>query len=502
MRMISARILLLPCLAACAATPSRKDSSDSGPPPTPPSVASWELGWRRGDLHVHSTYSDGIDDVATLLELAGWLRDERFLAAHPEYRDHGLDFLAITDHSSFESASDPAFTSPVLEPIPGAEWNFGASEANLLGVQEGVSSDPDGDGTSASDLALAARDLHARGGLLSINHPCIETYPFGWDLREHDAVEIWNTGWSLGVAPSSPETLRAWEARFGDSSPFYAYAVESRALHSAGEALAFYQALLRRGVLSAAVGGSDHHLLFLPGFPTTWVRVDDGERVLDGLGRRHSFVSRQPSGPELLLRASCDDEKGEIEAGDHCPVAGRQSLFVSTARAPGGRLRILHGSAVPSDEALAGLPLAEVAWESPLDAEGAVEEWSVELDLAEGDWVMAQILEALVPEAEEAEHGELLRELARASASATNDASGLAALLDSIVSGDPIGDPESCDPELWDPLELQCVLADERPPGTLFVPDLLNRAFNAETIDGEPTGSTVGALSSAMLFGG
>jgi hypothetical protein len=93
-----------------------------------------------------------------------------------------------------------------------------------------------------------------------------------------------------------------------------------------------------------------------------------------------------------------------------------------------------------------------------------------------------------------------MRDLARASAAATTDFTAISKIAGSLMDPEVFADPGECDPEEWETMLLQCVVADQRSPGTFFVPDLLQRAFHAMTIDGEPTGWTMGAIGSAVLF--
>ncbi|MFH1464041.1 MAG: CehA/McbA family metallohydrolase [Pseudomonadota bacterium] len=497
-------VLLLLLLAACA--PAARDSpTDSDPLATPTfeDLLSAADGWLVGDLHTHTSYSpDGFDAVATQIAMAEALEDPAFLAAHPEHHGHGLDFLAFTDHDDVRAAADPAFASERLVLIPGAEWNLPPGEANLHGITAPVTVDGDGDGVDVDDVRALVETVHALGANLSINHPMAANYPFAWDLRTADSLEVWNTGWALSVPAADATTLADWEARHGAASPFWRRALQAHALHAGGEALVLHEAMLARGVHPAVVGGSDRHILFLPGFPATRVLVEgaaDLDAVLAGVRARHTFVSRSPAGPQVLLEV--DAASGRGLQGDEVPVTSGEvvTVRVGTARAPAGQLRLIHGVAVASDEALESAPLGQEVGRWDLAADGGVEHFELELEVAPGDWLYPVIVEPTVPAGLEAER-EALLELARAAAAATTDFSAIAAIAGTLLDPEVFSDPGECDPADWEPLMLQCIPADTQPPGSFFVPDPLQRAFQAMTEDGEPTGWSMGAIGSAILF--
>lgn len=84
--------------------------------------------WFKGNLHTHSTNSDGALNPQELVR---------------RYKDSGYDFLAITDHNRFTEL-DPDLCDGILL-IPGEEINVGKSEVGtdfhlvLFGIREHVS---------------------------------------------------------------------------------------------------------------------------------------------------------------------------------------------------------------------------------------------------------------------------------------------------------------------------------------------------------------------------
>ena len=163
--------LTLPMGASCA--------------PAEATTASAGLHWFKGNTHTHTNRSDGDSSPAVV---ARW------------YRDHGYDFLVISDHNKLV---DPA---PVMQElgedargsgrkpfllIPGEEvtdsFKAGARSLPLhinaigttqtVGARHGASTTE----TVANDIAA----IHATGGLSHVNHP-----NFGWALTLGDLMEL------------------------------------------------------------------------------------------------------------------------------------------------------------------------------------------------------------------------------------------------------------------------------------------------------------------------
>jgi PHP-associated len=170
-------------------------------------------GWYRGDLHVHTIYSDGGRAPAEVLALA---------------RSAGLDFLVTSEHNT--SAGHQAFARcqrPDLLLVAGEEVTTRAGHAGAIGVAHGRWVDwryRPADGV----LPAIAGQLRAEGALLQANHPFSAPrgagWEFGWD--EVDAVEVWNGSESQ---PVNDRAVTLWDG------------------------------LLRTGRALVATGGSDAH---------------------------------------------------------------------------------------------------------------------------------------------------------------------------------------------------------------------------------------------------
>lgn len=161
-----------------------------------------------GDLHIHTTASDGSLSAYEVGTLA---------------RKKGLDFIALANHNNYaENYRLPAIDG--LTFVPAVEWTHYKGHVNLFGL-----ANPFDDKFIANSKEEAQALLDAarkKGALVSVNHPKCPICPYLWDNDEvFDAVEIWN----------GPMTKRNINA------------------------VAWWTELLKRGRTCPAVGGSDFH---------------------------------------------------------------------------------------------------------------------------------------------------------------------------------------------------------------------------------------------------
>jgi hypothetical protein len=128
------------------------------------------LVWLKGNLHTHTTESDG---DSTPVEMASW------------YREHGYDFLAITDHDKLTKIDAPEG----LVLIPAEEvtdrLNGKSLHVNAIGIERVVAIQ--GGKTNVEVLQRDVDAVRAAGGIALVNHP-----NFGWAFGADELLQVKN----------------------------------------------------------------------------------------------------------------------------------------------------------------------------------------------------------------------------------------------------------------------------------------------------------------------
>jgi predicted metal-dependent phosphoesterase TrpH len=243
--------------------------------------------WYKGDLHCHSTHSDGDGSVQEVIASA---------------ESRGLDYFVITDHDGNMGGiptqwDDPDYRSDGLIMLYGVEWTTGPGHANVW------ASEPFDYGdlwlaNRAEDARTAIEAAHAQNALFSVNHPAANLCcPWEYEAYEGiDSIEIWN---AMYLLPN-----------------FNFISIRS-----------FWDHQLLAGRRIPGVGGSDTHQLkgFEANFlrhaePTTWVYAEEGtaESILAAIRAGHVSVSDEPEGPRIDFTADSEgDEVFETLMGDN-----------------------------------------------------------------------------------------------------------------------------------------------------------------------------------------
>ena len=174
---------------------------------------------RSGNIHVHTTYSDGTGDYDAVIAAA---------------RDAGLDFLIVTDHNAYP-AHEAGWRNDVLA-LVGEEIHDPAAphQNHFLAVDARRDVAPQAGDTAALVAAVAERH-----GLGYIAHPYEHSGAYAgeaeidwlaWDVTGFAGIEIWNymsefksyatsplaALWyaffpRLAISGPYPETLRRWD---------------------------------------------------------------------------------------------------------------------------------------------------------------------------------------------------------------------------------------------------------------------------------------------------
>jgi hypothetical protein len=211
--------------------------------------------WFTGDLHVHSTASDGVYSRWELGEFA---------------RREGLDFIAAADHNNYaENLRLPDV--PGVTFIPAVEWTHYKGHMNFYGVNapfENTFIAP-----TAEEMRAVIAHARSLGAAVSVNHPKCPICPYLWeDDTAFDLMEIWN-------GPYTPRNAKA---------------------------VKWWNSLLRAGRRIPAVGGSDFHKpgpLVRFGHPVTVVYAGSpaAADLLQAIRAGHAYVAESAKGPRLEL---------------------------------------------------------------------------------------------------------------------------------------------------------------------------------------------------------
>ncbi|MBI5528220.1 MAG: CehA/McbA family metallohydrolase [Deltaproteobacteria bacterium] len=459
--------------------------------------------WLRGDLHMHTTLSDGYEDVATTVLMAEYFSDPAFVARNPAYAGRALNFIAITDHRMIDAVFDPAFVSNRVLLIQAEE--FGSDgHANPINISTFIPHEPVAGESPTAAIQRGIDLTHAQGGAFSINHPMSAGDFWFWDVRGYDAAEVWN-----GILPGLVDVATAgdideMEKRHGSVNPVFrlAQAWTADALSEANAR--FFEANLTTGRFIAPTSGSDRHTMFMPGFPTVWVRAPKHtvEGIVDGIRARHTFVTRSPAAPMVEFEAVAGGV--QLLAGDIGDWVPGMDIAVQARvkGAPGGRVELVEGvvldEAAVLDVAAVPLPRVAAALEIPAEDDAVVTwDWAP----ARPSWLYARVLERIDLSNYNQRTREWLEEYFRAREEARNPGELVAAMLP-FADQDYLLHPDTtpCVPDKTPPWRLECVPMDTKAPGTVFIPEHLDRPFNVVVRDGKATDYALGALTAAVVL--
>jgi len=261
--------------------------------------------WYRGDLHAHTWHSDGSAPLGDLVAAA---------------RAQGLDFVAVTEHNTISHLPLlPAHTTPDLLLIPGVEITTYHGHANVWPIDDFVEFRC----WSDEQMARVREAVRAREALFSINHPKDGGPPWEFgDLFEPDCIEVWCSPWIV----SNYQALAVWDAQ------------------------------LRRGRRITAVGGSDKHQgpftgtlgWYEVGNPCTWVYADalSVEAIIAGLRAGRVFISEGPAGPRLELAAEAEGQRATMGDELCLPSGAHLRLRCRVQGGAGNLLRLVSAQGI------------------------------------------------------------------------------------------------------------------------------------------------------------
>ena len=136
----------------------------------------WGKTWWKGNLHLHSTLSDGEKPPEEAMRL---------------YKEQGYDFISLTDHWHYGEGC--VYDGMLV--IPGCEYNIG--EVANDGIYHMVCTFADYE--PACDPSMGPQELidliHKAGGIADLGHPAwsLMSPQQIMDLRDVDVTEIYNS---------------------------------------------------------------------------------------------------------------------------------------------------------------------------------------------------------------------------------------------------------------------------------------------------------------------
>ena len=217
-----------------------------------------------GDLHIHTTASDGQLSAYEVGKLA---------------KSIGLDFVALANHNNFsENYCLPHIDG--LTFIPAVEWTHYKGHMNFFGVKNPF--DNSFVANTREDMQNLISNARSKGAVISVNHPKCRFCPYLWeDDNAFDMVEIWNGP----MRKSNVDAIKWWTDML----------CNERRL--------------------PAIGGSDFHKqksLARLGNPVTGVysKSPAAEDILDAIKKGRAFVSDKVGGVWLNLKY------GDFSMGD------------------------------------------------------------------------------------------------------------------------------------------------------------------------------------------
>jgi hypothetical protein len=284
--------------------------------------------WYRGDLHMHTTHSDGSCKSQSGRKVPCPL----FLTVQAA-ATRGLDFIAITDHNTDSHYSELRELQPFFDHlllIPGREMTTFHGHFNVFGVTQFL---------DYRDLNTVLRETRALGGIASVNHA---EAPEGEDCMGCRWVPL--AGTDMGLF-SAVEVINYGAIMFSSAK--------------------YWDTQLRAGHRLAAIGGSDNHNATIApgdvsaiGWPATGVEADELSvaAVLRGIRAGRTFIDLTGSRDKMLdFTAEANGVSAKMGGTLQTAAATTISVHIRAIASEGSTVRLL----LDGEETAAPVPLAD-----------------------------------------------------------------------------------------------------------------------------------------------
>jgi hypothetical protein len=275
--------------------------------------------WFKGNTHIHTTFSDGGKDYATVAAM---------------YAERGYQFLFITDHGRVAEIEDvPGLSLLALNgiEIDGADETGASFHAVGLGYSGTL---PSGGPSGSQSFGVQVSHLQGAGAIVVLAHPYWSGNSIEDALRHgFDGVEVYNhichylNGKSTGayhwdkMLEKNPRTLgfSADDAHLNGDEPWDGAFIMLSARSLNRENI---MRSLRNGNFYATRGPRfesihvDEHLITVRTSPVGAIRLVDntswGARAYAGEGRTLTEAQFEVAGPHAYLRVEIEDVCGRL----------------------------------------------------------------------------------------------------------------------------------------------------------------------------------------------
>lgn len=223
-----------------------------------------------GDIHVHTTASDGAFPSRAAALMA---------------KDAGLDFLFLTDHNGYaHNRMLPEVEG--LTVLPGSEWTHYQGHAGMLGVSRPLSSAFCVNSRKEAWEKLA--EARRNGALLVLNHPFCPScgWHFGFKDKGFDLIEAVNGG---TVPQANRKCLRWWHEQLcrGKRYPIAGgsdYHRPEPGRQMGQPSMAVYAMSRSPSDILEALRQGESYIIAWPGAPVLWAEAEGA--VLGGTAGR------------------------------------------------------------------------------------------------------------------------------------------------------------------------------------------------------------------------
>jgi hypothetical protein len=245
--------------------------------------------WFRGDLHLHTFYSDGNWTIKSLLDFA---------------ENNNLDFVSVTEHNTFAHHAELSRLAPNyknLLVLRGEEVTTYGGHFNVWGLPINELIDFRVTPKDTNRLQTVVDGVRRLGLVASLNHPTALCGGCDWsygDWSKMDTVEIWNGTWDV----QDEAALKKWNT------------------------------LLQKGQRITAIGSSDTHNPPLAenknglavGVPTNHVGLKNltQNELLAAIKKGRVWISDKPAG--YILEFSASSGAKRLNTGDTAQVSDKK----------------------------------------------------------------------------------------------------------------------------------------------------------------------------------